>query len=731
MNKKRPYPDRLAVCLLFLFLTGAFVLIAGEARAQYSEKIRISTRDNLLLIGVKDNKLQQIRYGRNISEQDIHNLPSMEPAELYPVFGVNVSTAGLRMTHADGNPTTALVYQNYSVEKADSNTVITRIKMKDSYYPVEVTLCFKAYIAENIIAQWVEIRHHEKGAVTLFDMASSNLSFDRSSYFLTYFNGDWSNEFNHYENLLEPGILTLDSKEGIRTDQKTNPSFLLSLDRRLEENSGEVLGASLAWPGNWQIQFNVDNNHKLRIIPGINPYASAYQLPAGQLFQTPSFLYTFSQNGAGEVTRRFHRWARKYGMQHGAGDRDVVLNNWETTGFDFDEKGLHDLIRQAGELGFDLFLLDDGWFGNKYPRNNDQAGLGDWQVNRKKLPHGLNDLVRQSADNKVKFGLWVEPEMINPKSELYEKHPEWVLTAPNRSPDLQRNQFILDLSNPAVQDFVVSSLSSILDQTKGLNYLKWDCNRFLSNAWSNYLGKEKQANLYVDYTRGYLSVLQRIRAKYPELTLMLCASGGGRMDYGSMPFYDEYWPSDNSNAHDRVLIQWGMSYFFPAIGFAAHVSEMGQKTSLKFRLDVAMAGKLGMDMQPDHLNGEEKAFLKDAIKAYKQVSHIVYYGDQYRLLSPYSCDRAALMYVSQDKKEALLFSYQVKKGSGADYSTIYLNGLDPNASYKLTEVNKGSYSRVEAYEGKVFTGKYLMEEGIRFAMWNVDESSVMLLQQIQ
>jgi alpha-galactosidase len=731
MNKKKLFLNYLPAHLLFLFLTGVFVLTAAETRAQYSEKIRISTRDNMLLLGVKDNKLQQIRYGRNISDQDINNLPATEPAELYPVFGVNISTAGFRMTHADGNPTTELVYQHYTVEKIDSNTVITRIKMKDSYYPVEVTLCFKAYIAENIISQWVEVSHHEKGPVTLFDMASSNLSFERSSYFLTYFNGDWSNEFNNYESLLQPGILTLDSKEGVRTDQKTNPSFMLSLDHQLEENSGEVLGASLAWPGNWQIQFNVDNNHKLRIMPGVNPYASAYQLPAGQVFQTPSFLYTFSQNGSGEITRRFHRWARKYGMQHGTNDRDVILNNWETTGFDFDEKGLSSLIKQAGELGFDLFLLDDGWFGNKYPRNNDQAGLGDWQVNRKKLPQGLNNLVRQSADNKVKFGLWVEPEMINPKSELYEKHPEWVLTAPNRTPDPQRNQFILDLANPAVQDFVVGSLSSILDQTKGLNYLKWDCNRFLSNAWSNYLGKGKQRNLYVDYTRGYLNVLQRIRAKYPELTLMLCASGGGRMDYGSMPFYDEYWPSDNSNAHDRVMIQWGMSHFFPAIGFAAHVSEMGQKTSLKFRLDVAMAGKLGMDMQPDHLNNEEKAFLKNAITAYKQVSHIVFYGDQYRLLSPYTNNRAALMYVTPDKKDALLFSYQVKKGTGADYSTIYLNGLNPDVSYKLTEVNKGSYSRVEAYEGKTFTGKYLMEEGIKFAMWNVDESSVLRLQQVQ
>ncbi len=696
-----------------------------HALAQPAQTINITTKDNSLLLGVDQHKkLVQLNYGRYLSDNDVKALPISGHNEAYPAFGIEVSAAGFRMTHADGNRTTDLVYKSHSSTPLDANTVVTKVYLKDAYYPVEVTLCYKTFIAENVIEQWAEIVHHEKKEVTLFEAASSSLSFDESSYYLNYFNGNWTNEFNMYETRLEPGIMTLDSKAGIRTTQKTNPSFLLSLNRKMEEEEGVVIGATLAWPGNWQINFNVDDAHKLVVQAGINPYASNYQLAAGQVFKTPALIYTYSAKGSGEVSRRFHRWTRKYGMANGNGDRDVVLNNWETTGTDFDEPKLSALIKQGGDLGFDLFLLDDGWFGNKYPRNNDVEGLGDWEVNQKKLPHGIDYLVKESDKNKIKFGLWVEPEMINPKSVLYEKHPDWVLTAPNRPMDLQRNQLILDLANPAVQDYIGTVLEKILNENKGITYLKWDCNRYMTNAWSAYLGTNKQSNLYIDYTRGFLNVLENFRKKFPKTTLMLCASGGGRMDFGSLAYFDEYWPSDNSNAHDRVLIQWGMSHFFPSIGFAAHVSEMGRKTSLKFRFDVAMAGKLGMDMQPGHLNEEETAFAKKAIKTYKDIKDVVIHGDLYRLLSPYQSNRACIMYVNDDQKEALVFSYQLKKVPGGDHTRVLLKGLNPDANYKLSELNKINYSRLDNYEGKVLSGRYLMEQGLTFSMWDEDESNV-------
>ena len=699
-----------------------------DVQAQYKDLIKVQTGENMLLLGVNgDNKLQQITYGRKMDDTDLQDLSVFKAYESYPSFGINVSATGLRITHADGNMTTELIYQSKKTIVLNKDVTLTEIVLKDKVYPVFISLFYKAFQKENVIEQWIEVTHKEKGEIDLFNVASTNLAVDATTYHLTYFNGDWSNEFNMYETTLHPGIMTLDSKEGVRTAQKMNSSFLLSLNNKLQEETGAVIGGTLAWPGNWETQFDVDQHNQLRIVSGINPFAGNYRLKAGKNFKTPSFLFTFSENGAGDVTRRFHKWARNYGMQNGKGDRDVILNNWETTSMDFNEEKLSSLMKKGGELGFDLFLLDDGWFGNKYPRNTDQAGLGDWEVNKAKLPHGIEYLVKEAKNNNMKFGIWVEPEMVNPKSDLYVKHPDWALSTPNRPLDLQRNQLILDLANPKVQDYIFGTLDKLISENPGVVYLKWDCNRYLTNAWSNFEGKDKQSNLYTDYANGLLSVLDRFREKHPSVTMMLCASGGGRMDYGSMKYFDEYWPSDNSSGHERVKIQWGMNYFFPSIGFAGHVSEMGRSTPLKLRFDVGMAGKLGMDLQPEHLNKEEQEFSKRAIKTYKEIKDIVFYGDLYRLLSPYTNDRAALMYVDSTQKRALLFNYQLQKGNGGDFTKVYLRGLKPTSKYKLTEINKANYSRFTDLEGKVFTGKYLMEQGLTISMWNVDESNMILI----
>lgn len=706
----------------------SLLLIVGDTYGQ--EFIKITTDENLLLLSVRDRHLQQVSYGKRIADPDLIKPLLLEQSPAMPAFGTTVSGTAVRIKHSDGNLTTDLVYKDHSVTRTGSNSVLTRILLSDAYYALNLTLCYRTFIKENIIEQWVEIENKEKGSVTIYDAASSSLSVSAPSYHLAYFNGDWSNEFNMYQTILQPGILILDSKEGVRTAQKTSPSFLLSLGKKLEEDAGNVIGGTLAWPGNWQISFDVDQAQKLRISAGLSSFASEYHLSPGNTFTAPAFLYTFSEAGAGEITRRFHNWAREQGgIYNGKGKRDLVLNNWETTGMDFNEEKLVSLMKDGKELGMELFLLDDGWFGNKYPRNNDQQGLGDWKVNQAKLPGGLSSTIKQSENLSLKFGLWVEPEMVNPKSELFEKHPEWALTAPNRPLDLQRNQLILDLGNPLVRAHLINVLEQIIKENPGISYLKWDCNRFLTNAWSNYLKPDYQSNLYVDYAKGFLTVLQEFRKKHPSLLMMLCASGGGRMDFGSLKYFDEYWPSDNTNAHDRVRIQWGMNYFFPSVGFAGHVSEMGRPTSIKFRFDVAMAGKLGMDMQISHLSKDEKVIAKQAIADYKKFKEIVLYGNLYRLLSPYENNRAALSYISPDKRSAIVFSYQLQKGTGGDFSTIYLKGLNPDAKYKLNEVNKANYSRFGDYESRVFSGSYLMQQGVRFAMWNVDESVVFSVQE--
>ncbi len=300
----------------------------------------------------------------------------------------------------------------------------------------------------------------------------------------------------------------------------------------------------------------------------------------------------------------------------------TLLNNWEATFFDFDEKKLVELFDEAKKLGVEMFLLDDGWFANKYPRNSDRAGLGDWEENKAKLPNGISYLVKEAESRGVKFGIWIEPEMVNPKSVLYEKHPDWILKLPNRKEDLSRNQLVLDLTNPKVQDFVFSVVDDIMIKSPSIAFFKWDCNRPMSNAYSPYL-KDKQSHLYIEYTRGLYKVLQRVRAKYPALPMMLCSGGGGRADYEALKYFTEFWPSDNTDAFERVSIQWGYSYFFPSKTLSAHITSMG-KQSIKYRTDVAMMGRMGYDIRVNNFTPQELQFSNEAVKTYKRISPVIW-----------------------------------------------------------------------------------------------------------
>ncbi len=387
-------------------------------------------------------------------------------------------------------------------------------------------------------------------------------------------------------------------------------------------------------------------------------------------------------------------------------------------------------------MGFELFLLDDGWFANKYPRNNDDAGLGDWEVNKKKLPHGIPWLVKTCQDNNIKFGIWIEPEMVNPKSELYEKHPDWVITAANRPVDLQRNQLILDLSNPQVEAYVYGIIEKLLTENPGISYLKWDCNRYVTNAGSSYLGKDHQEELFIDYPRALLRIVEKVRTHFPKIEMMACSGGSARIDYGSMPFFTECWTSDNTDAVDRIRIQWGMQYFYPSIVMASHVSDIpngitGRKESIKFRFDVAMAGKLGVDLQPSKLTAEEMTFARKAISTYKEIRPVVQQGDFYRLISPYASDgsqyageAASQMYVSEDRKKAVVYYYQIRRSISTRTVTLKLKGLDPDKTYRFEELNKSGESRVGSFEGKYFTGAVLMKQGLSFEMDRDMESVV-------
>jgi len=718
--------------ILVCFTLSLFFSFATILQAATSKTIVIQTGNTSLIYKVSgNNKLYQCYFGKKLEAADWVSVPVSNDEALL-TFGTSyVNQPALRVVHADGNTSTELVFDRSEEKRLNENQVQTDIYLKDTYFPFYAKISFKTYEKENIIEQWVEYSHGEKKDVVLNDFASSCLTFKATKYFMTQFWGNWANEMNMSESLLTRGDKVVDSKLGVRSNEYGHACFYVSLEKPSAEETGEVIGGTLAWPGSFAFHFSVDNQDKLRVISGINSFAGEYYLKKGEIFKTPSLLYTYSDSGKGTVSRRFHKWARQYGVYNGNKPHMTLMNNWEATYFNFNEEILTKIIDDAATMGFDLFLLDDGWFGSKYPRNNDDAGLGDWMTNTKKLPHGLGYLVKECDKRGIKFGIWLEPEMVNPKSELYEKHPDWVITQPNRPLDLSRNQLILDLSNPKVQDYVYSIIDKTMSENPGISYIKWDCNRFVTNSGSNYLPAYRQSHLWIDYTKGLLNVFKRFREKYTEITMMDCSGGGGRIDYGTLSFFDEFWTSDNGDPLARINIQWGTSQFFPAICMASHVSSSpnhttGRTTPLKFRFDVATSAKLGMDLQPSTMTEDEKAFCKIALKNYNEIKDVVQFGDLYRLLSPFESNRVAIMYVLEDQSRAVVYSYLVRKEIRGNSQIIYLKGLDPKKQYKLRELNKvpGRWSRFDDLEGKSFSGNFLMNHGVAFYMNDEYESLV-------
>jgi len=681
--------------------------------------ISIETGNTSLVLKVssRDGRLYQSYFGPRFGSAESFSQQRNESHLAYATFGTdNLFEPAVRALHNDGNPSLELTYLSHVTETIGENVTLTRIMMKDPQYPFEVTLFYKAFAASDVFEQWTEIKHNEKKPVTIYNYASSMLHFDAERYWLTQFHGDWAEEMKARESELTAGIKILDSKLGTRAHMYQTPVFLLSLNEKADENTGQVLAGTLGWSGNFRFLFEIDEKNSLRVISGINPFASEYLLQPGQVFRTPSMIYTFTGKGMGQASRNLHRWAINHGVLDGTGTRYTLLNNWEATGFNFDEKKLTSVLDDTKKMGLDVFLLDDGWFANKYPRNNDRAGLGDWQENKAKLPNGLGYLVKEADARGVKFGIWIEPEMVNPKSELYETHPDWILKLPNRPEHYFRNQLVLDLTNPKVQEFVWNVVDGMLTANPGIAFIKWDCNRMMTNMYSTYL-KDKQSHLYIDYVNSLYGVLDRLRAKYPTLPIMLCSGGGGRVDYGALKYFTEFWASDNTDPLERIYMQWGYSYFFPAISVCNHVTSWG-KQSLKFRTDVAMMGKMGYDIEVSEMTENELKFSQDAIANYNRIKDVIYRGDLYRLISPYKENRAALMYVNQEKTKAVLFSYTLNTRYGETINRVRLKGLDPSVTYTVREINVSDEGRSfmgmrgMQENGRSYTGDYLMNVGL-------------------
>ena len=708
-----------------LFL--AFLMVS--ASTAWAKQVVIQTKNTTMVLDVETGKQPQyVYYGSKLSDYDLQNMQAARGGRMdaYPAYGMNCpAEAAVAMTHADGNMSTELSASDVTTQGA-----VTQITLTDPKYPVQVVLCYQARFDEDMIETWTEIKNGEAKPITLTQFASCSLPIRRGNVWLSHFGGSWGNEARLIEEPLQLGQKVIKNKDGVRNAHTDHAEVMFSLDGKGRENSGDVIGAALCYSGNYQLKIETDDTEYHYFFAGINPDNSEYHLKKGETFVTPKVALSFSKCGLSGVSRNFHKWGRNYMLAHGNKERKILLNSWEGVYFDINQQGMDQMMGDIASMGGELFVMDDGWFGVKYPRKTDNCALGDWKVDTHKLPEGIEGLLRDAKKHGIKFGIWIEPEMANSVSELYDAHPDWIIKAPKREAVKGRGgtQLVLDLANPKVQDFVFSIVDNLMTKYPEIDYIKWDANMAIMNHGSQYLTMNNQSHLYIEYHRGFEKVCQRVRAKYPDLTIQACASGGGRANWGVLPYFDEFWVSDNTDALQRIYMQWGTSYFFPAIAMACHISAtpnhtVFRTTSLKYRVDVAMSGRLGMEIQPKNMTDDEKALCRKAIAEYKQIRPIVQFGDIYRLVSPYDKQGlASLMYVDETKNKSVFFWWKTESFQNEHLPRVKMAGLDASKNYKIHELNRIDLHPMDV-EGKVYSGAYLMNHGLEMPYRNEPEWS--------
>jgi alpha-galactosidase len=708
-----------------------FVMAKGAKPAARPEGEVILIGNKKITLGLrvdKDGYLFQQYLGKATTSDSIFGKALSKQLAYPTIMSVksfqSLGEPALHVIHYDGHTSTQLKYLSHKTTNLGNDIIETRIKLKDPNYNFFVDLCYKVYEDNGIIEQWSEIYHNETSAIQLVNFASVAISTKGTNQYLTYFTGEWAGEMDMQEEKIGLGSKVIENRWGITSSNGRQQHFILSLNGPAKENSGDVIMASLAWSGNWQLKFEQFYEGQVTSYAGMNPWSSQYTLEPNERFVTPALIYTYSDKGKGEASRHFHRWALNNRMRDGKKPLLTLVNNWETTGMDVREELIVPMFKPAKELGFELFLLDDGWFGLP-----DKARvLGEWNPSPKMLPNGTKGLTDKANAAGIDFGIWVEMEMADLPARLVKEHPDWLLHEANREKFLVRyGQYVLDMSNPQVQEFCLIQLDKLLNTNNDIKFVKWDSNSSFHNVFSTYLGL-KQQHLWIDYTNGLYRVFDQCRKRHPDTEFMLCSAGGARCDYGALQYFNYFWPSDNTNAKRRVTMQWGYSQIFPAKAVAAHVTHM-ENPNIKFAFDVAMSGVLGMDINPLEMKEEEKEICKQSVELYKnKLRTIVQFGDQYRLLSPYENPRSAMNFVTEDKSKSVLFIYQIKDDLGGNTLRVKPQGLTPTKSYQIEEVNIIPGDKSICSENKtILTGSEIMKKGISLPLQKELQSAVILI----
>lgn len=684
------------------------------------------------------HRLLGLRARSSVSPRPDPAEPAFSPDTLpqeYPAYGAgDFRPPAFEVLLADGSSVTDLKYRSHRImagkpaltglpatyAETEEEAQTLEIELFDSLIGFTVLLSYTVFPGYDTITRSARFINYGPDPLKLQRALSMSVDFPHSVFDFLQLSGAHLRERTPYRRPLTPGGHTLESRRGASGHQQ-NP-FIALLSKDATEDHGEAYGVNLVYSGSFLACAEVDQFFTTRVSIGVNPFDFTWHLEPGATFQTPEAVLVFSDQGLGGMSRLYHRLYRdrlcrgKYRHL----ERPILINNWEATYFDFDADKLESIVKAGAELGMELFVLDDGWFGQ---RDNDRSSLGDWVVDRRKLPNGLGDLAARIARQGMRFGLWFEPEMISPDSELYRRHPDWCLHVPGRRRTVGRNQLVLDLSRQDVVDYIVNAVGSVLDSAP-ISYVKWDFNRNLTEIGSKLLPPERQRETSHRYVLGLYLALERITAQFPNVLFESCAGGGGRFDPGMLFYMPQTWTSDNSDAICRLQIQYGTSIVYPPVTMGAHVSavpnhQVGRHTPLRTRGHAAMSGNLGYELDLRKLSGLEKTEVSRQIAAYKEIRRVVQFGDFYRLKDPFEGQEAAWMFISEDKKEAVVFYFRVQAEAAGSIGRLRMKGLDAGQAYRLS-----AGGNADGISG-TYGGDHLMNAGVVLPLLEGDYQSLM------
>jgi alpha-galactosidase len=641
---------------------------------------------------------------RQLSSVDLAS--SIETQE-YPGWGGGLYTEPtLKLAYPDGVRDVVLHYVSGRLETNGAT-----IELADLSRPLHVTLHYSIDPQTGILGRWASIHNEGKTPVRLDQASSAAWSLPvGSDYRLHYLTGRWAAEWTLQERPVTPGSTVIESRRG-STSHQANPWFAIDRAGLSTEETGPVWFGALAWSGSWRISVDSDPLGDVRVVGGFNPFDFGYRLKPGETLETPVFYAGYSDHGMGGASRLLHRFEINKVLPQAPAPklRPVLYNSWEATGFGVDETGQMALAEKAAKIGVERFVMDDGWFG---ARNNDHAGLGDWVVNKTKFPNGLKPLIDKVHSLGMEFGLWVEPEMVNPDSDLYRAHPDWVINMKSRPRTEGRNQLVLNLARQDVRDHLLAVLDKLVTEND-IQFLKWDYNRNWSEPGWPEAAPEDQQRLYVDYVRNLYWIIAELRRRHPGLEIESCSGGGGRVDLGIMGLTDEVWPSDNTDPYDRLSLQDGFTHAYTPGVMMAWVTDSpnwvnNRTTSLDYRFLSSMQGSLGIGANLNKWTDADFAEAAKMVAAYKAVRRTVQQGDLYRLISPENgSERSATFYVSPDKQQAVLFAFLHSSTKRDVLPHIQVAGLDPKGQYRVRPIDAAA-----AANDPVESGAYWMSVGV-------------------